>query len=144
MKVTIEFNLPAEQDLYLDTINGARWREFVRHAQCYVSMLGDTDKNPKCRKAFIALKMWLAEHLGNAGLTHHTGKSLEEEYARVEKFYSDQVEKYHLDQEAADFAGNEITALGVEQTPGQNAGRKRRRRTETGHTSPKNDSLPSK
>lgn len=144
MKATLEFELPAEQDAYWDAINGARWREFVRHAQCYISMLRDIDKNPECREAFFALKTWLREELGNAGITHHTSKSLQDEYRRVEKFYSEQVEKHYKGQEAADFAGIEKTAPGVEQPPGQNAGRTRRQRKDTGDASPGNDSPPSK
>ena len=30
MKATIEFDLPAEHDAYLDAINGTRWKEVMR------------------------------------------------------------------------------------------------------------------
>jgi hypothetical protein len=128
MKATLEFDLPADIDAYLDAVNGARWREFVRHAQNHVSMWRDIEQDPKAIEVYSTVKLWLTQELGLAGLTHHTNQSLLDEYIRYEKFCSRQVENHNKAQEAADLHTQNANPPLIRPAEGRGPDKKSRKR----------------
>lgn len=94
MKATIEFNLPAEHDAYLDAINGTRWKEVMRAFEWTLNVWRDTEENSDRRHAHDIVLRQLRDERKYAGLTYATVKSLKQDHARMDKFWWKRLNEY--------------------------------------------------
>lgn len=94
MKATIEFELPAEQDAYLDAINGSRWKEVMRSFEWYLMVLRDTGENSDLRQAYDHIRRKLRENQQAAGLTYATVKSLKKDQSRSDAYWAKRLDEY--------------------------------------------------
>ena len=82
MKATLEFELPAEHDAYLDAVNGTRWRQYANLVEACVSTVGVKSESPECRQEFCEFLQSMREERLDAGLSLHTSESLQKIYDR--------------------------------------------------------------
>lgn len=98
MKATIEFDLPAEQDAFVDAVSGKKWKELVRGLQEMLHVMARTDESKERQAAYETMYRWLASERALAGLGLASNASLEAAWIKHSELWRDELDK-HLEKE---------------------------------------------
>jgi hypothetical protein len=104
MKVTIEFELPVEQDAYFDAVEGSRWRDFAQGIELFLILLEATEANLEAQRAFHHILQHMRQERAAAGLTFLSSQALRELWDDSARRYADQLNKHLREQGLSSFA----------------------------------------
>jgi hypothetical protein len=94
MKVTIEFELPGEQDAHVDAVLGARWKAVVYNLYIWLTMRATTEEHVERQRAFDEVQRFLRDERLTAGLTFCCSENLRELNAKHHERCTEKLNAY--------------------------------------------------
>jgi hypothetical protein len=78
MKPSLEFEMPAEQDAFLDAIQGSRWKELVFGIERFLAAAEATEASSEKQAIYHAVLQLMRRERAVAGLTFYSAMALRE------------------------------------------------------------------
>jgi hypothetical protein len=94
MKATIEFELPTNEEAYLDAVNGTKWRELASITDLVLMVWRDTEEDLVRRGVYDKIRKWFRSNIQNEGLTLATAATLRQSRSRQAKLWTKQLDDY--------------------------------------------------